>query len=58
MQSEQARQRRRERKRLQRERDKREIRKAQNYPGDELDFLLLRQVAALFDPAERAPRER
>jgi hypothetical protein len=53
MQSEQARQRRRERKRLERDRVKKAARKT-----DELDFLLPRRIAALFKPAERAPRER
>jgi len=56
MQSEQARQRRRERKRLERERDK-AARKAQMCADDELEFLLPRRVAALFRTAERVARE-
>jgi hypothetical protein len=57
MQSEQARQRRRERKRVERERQK-AARKAQMCAGDELDFVLSRRVAALFRSADRAPRQR
>ena len=53
MQSEQLRQRRRERKRLERERDKKASRKAQMCAGDELDFVLPRRVAALFGRAQR-----
>ena len=56
MQSEQLRQRR-ERKRLERERDKKASSKAQMCAGDELDFLLPRRVAALFRRAIRAARE-
>ena len=58
MQSEQARQRRRERKRLERERDKKEARKAQMCAGDELEFLLPRRVAALFRTAQGTMRQR
>ena len=57
MQSEQLRQRRRERKRLERERDKKASRKAQMCAGDELDFVLPRRVAALFGRAMRVSRE-
>jgi len=56
MQSEQLRQRR-ERERLERERDKKASRKAQMCAGDELDFLLPRRVAALFGRAMRPARE-
>jgi len=49
MQSERARQKRRERKRLEREQAKKEARKAQMCAGDELDFIVLRRVAALFN---------
>jgi hypothetical protein len=58
MQSEQARQRRRERKRLEREQAKKAVRKAQMCAADELEFLLPRRVAALFKPAEREARQR
>jgi hypothetical protein len=57
MQSEQLRPQRRERERLERERDKKASRKAQMCAGDELDFLLPRRVAALFGRAMRAARE-
>lgn len=58
MQSEQARQRRRERKRLEREKAKKEARKAQMRAEDELEFVLLGRIAALFRDAGRAPRQR
>jgi len=58
MQSEQARQLRRERKRLERERAKKAVRKAQMCAGDELEFLLPRRVAGLFKTAERAAGQR
>jgi hypothetical protein len=54
MQSEQLRQRRRERKRLERERNKKA---AQMCAGDELDFLVPRRVAALFGRTMRVGRE-
>ena len=57
MQSEQLRQRRRERKRLERERGKKASRKAQMRPDDELDFLMPRLVTALFGSAMRVARE-
>jgi len=57
MQSEQLRQRRRERKRLERERNNKESRKAQMSAGDELDFLVPRRVAALFGRALRVASE-
>ena len=57
MQSEQLRQRRRERKRLERERNKKESWKTQMCAGDELDFLLPRRVAALFGRALRVASE-
>jgi len=52
MQSEQARQRRRERKRLEREKAKKEARKAQMRAEDELEFVLLGRIAALFRAAD------
>jgi hypothetical protein len=57
MQSEQVGQRRRERKRLARERDQKASRKAQMCAGDELDFLMPRRVTALFGRAVRVSRE-
>ena len=57
MQSEQLRPQRRERERLERERDKKASRKAQMCAGDELDFLLPRRVAALFGRAMRTARD-
>jgi len=57
MQTEQRRQRRRERKRLERERARKEARKAQMCAAAELEFALPRLVAALFQAAERAPRQ-
>ena len=57
MQSEQLRPQRRERERLERDRDKKASRKAQMCAGDELDFLLPRRVAALFGRAMRTARD-
>ena len=57
MQSERLPQRRRERKRLERERDKKESRKAQMCAADELDFLVPLRVAALFGRALRVASE-
>ena len=57
MQSEQARQRRGQQKRLERERDKKEARKVQMCARDELDVLLPLRVAALFRTG-RAVRQR
>jgi len=57
MQSEQLRQRRREQKRLERERAKKASRKAQMCASDELDFLMPRLVTALFGRAVRMSRE-
>jgi hypothetical protein len=57
MQSEQLRQRRRERKRLEREQDKKVSRKTQMCAGDELDFLMPRRVTALFGRLVRVARE-
>ena len=57
MQSEQLRERRRGRERLERERDNKASREAQMCASDELDFLLPRRVAALFGRAMRTARE-
>jgi len=57
MQSEQLRERRRGRERLERERDNKASREAQMCASDELDFLLPRRVAALFGRTMRAARE-
>jgi len=57
MQSEQLRQRRREQKRLERERAKKASRRAQMCASDELDFLMPRLVTALFGRAVRMSRD-